>query len=291
MYLLWRSWWDGSLPAISDYFDVVRVFLIGVVMGIADLIPGVSGTIAFITGIYDELLACIQSLRIQNLKKIPWRFLLPLGAGIVASILLFSRLFYFLLLNYRAHMFGFFFGLIAASTLICAKKINNRRKPIYFFSFLAGAILSFTLTILPSQLLFGESYFGILIAAILAAGVMLLPGISGSFLLQLIGVYPIMLYALTTPAHPHSFKVLLTMGIGVALGLMIFSRAISFLLGSYPNGTLAVLVGFMAGGLKALWPFDGQAYLLPLLLIFMGFFLIICIELSKRYLSGRQGVS
>jgi putative membrane protein len=265
-----------------------RLYLIGLLMGIADLIPGVSGgTIAFLCGIYEDLLASIKTLQFQSLKKIAWPFLLPLTGGIATSILLFSKLIYLLLLHYRASLMGLFFGLVTASTLVClrdAKVVHPSRVLL----FLIGAALSYTLTVLPSNLLFGTGFFGLVLAGLLGTGVMLLPGISGSFFLQVIGVYPLVLYALTTPWAPSSLKILAAMAIGVALGFIVFSRLIGAILSYFPQLILPVLAGFMAGGLKALWPFEIGNLSWSISFALMGFFLVICVEIVKRSFPRRK---
>jgi putative membrane protein len=267
-------------------------------MGIADLIPGISGgTIAFMCGIYEEWLASLQTLRIQSIKKIAWPFLLPLGMGIATSILLFSKLFYFLMLHFKPPLYGFFFGLIAASTYTCAKEtvfkkreshdsLQSFRRAISFFVLIGGAALSFTLTLLPTHLFFGTSFLGILFAGMLATGAMLLPGISGSFLLQVMGIYPLLLYALASPTEAGSLKLLMAMGIGISLGFIAFSRAIRFLLLNFRSLTLSVLVGFMAGGLKSLWPFTEGSFLLPGCLALIGFLLIIYLNARTKHLKA-----
>jgi putative membrane protein len=268
-----------------------RLYFIGVLMGIADLIPGVSGgTIAFVCGIYEELLASIQTLRIQNFRKIAWPFLLTLGGGMATSILLFSKLFYFLMLDYKAPLYGFFFGVIAASTLTCAKEAKMK-KPIDFLPLVGGAVLSYLLTIIPAQLFFGSGFWGILFAGIVGTAAMLLPGISGSFVLQVIGVYPLVLYALTTPTAASSLKLLIAMGIGIAIGFAIFSRAISSLLAKFRKLSLSCLVGFMAGSIKALWPFGEGIFLLPLIFAIVGFSLIICLEIRMKRLRKARGAN
>lgn len=265
-----------------SHYSKMRLYLIGIVMGIADLIPGVSGgTVAFLSGIYEQLLESIQSLRIQSFKKIAWRFLLPLGGGIATSILLFSKLFLFLLLFYKGPLYGCFFGLIAASVYFCT--LEAKFKSISFWLLaLVGAAISFLLTLSPSHLLFGSGFFGILFAGVLATGAMLLPGISGSFLLQLLGVYPLALFALNRPTDPASFQLLLALSLGIALGFVLFSRAISFLLKRYRNPMLALLVGFMAGGLKFLWPFQEEGALLAGLLALGGFTLSILLNIKAK---------
>lgn len=269
----------------------VRLYMIGLIMGIADLIPGVSGgTIAFISGIYEELLESIKSLQLQSFKKIAWPFLLPLGGGIVTSILVFSRLMYFLLQHYSAPLFGFFFGLIAASTLICARSAHLQRPP-HWIALAVGAALSFGLTALPCQQLFETHFLWIVLAGMLGVGAMLLPGISGSYILQIIGVYPLVIYALNSPGAPGSLKLLIAIGIGISLGFIVFSRLISLLLAYFHHITMAALVGFMVGGLKVLWPFGMGPILWPILCLGAGFFAIILLEISMKRLRGASGAS
>jgi putative membrane protein len=265
-------------------FSKFRLYLIGLTMGIADLVPGISGgTVAFMSGIYKDLLNSIKTLQLHSFRKIAWGFLLPLGSGIATAILIFAKLLCFLLTNYREPLFGLFFGLIAASTVTCAAQAKMSR-PVHYIALLVGAALSFGLTLLPTQLFFGSSFIGIIAAGTLGTGAMLLPGISGSFLLQLIGVYPLVISALAMPAAPGALKMLLAMGIGISIGFIIFSRVISFLLASFPRLTLSILVGFMAGGLNALWPFGGDHYLIPAIFFVIGFFLVIYLEIRMKRL-------
>ncbi len=262
----------------------LRLYLTGLVMGIADLIPGVSGgTIAFMSGIYEELLESIKSLRFQSLNKIAWRFLLPLGGGIATSILSFSKLFYYLMENYAAPLFGFFFGLIAASTLVCAKAATLK-KSSHWVALVIGGGLSYWLTTLPCTQLFETHFLWIMLSGMFAIGAMLLPGISGSYLLQIIGVYPLVIAALNAPFAPGSLSLLFALGCGIALGFILFSRLISLLLKYFQQITLALLVGFMAGGLKAIWPFGSDSLLMPILFIILGFLTIIVLEISTKRL-------
>ncbi len=265
----------------------LRLYLIGLVMGIADLMPGISGgTIAFISGIYEELLESIKTLQFQSFKKIAWPFLLPLGGGIITAILLFSKWIYFLLQNYPAPLFGFLFGLIAASTLLYARSAELKR-PQNWVALVIGIAVSYGLTILPCQQLFETHFLWILLAGMLGVGGMLLPGVSGSYILQIIGVYPLVISALNCPSAPGSLKLLVAMGVGIALGFIVFSRGISFLLTHCRGITTAGLVGFMAGGVKTLWPFGMGAILWPSMCVCAGFVVIIALEVSmKRVRSG-----
>lgn len=265
-------------------------------MGIADLMPGISGgTIAFLSGIYEELLESIKNLQLHSLKKIAWPFLLPLGGGIITAILLFSKLVYFLLNTYTAPLLGFLFGLIAASTFIYAHSAGlygrsaGLKRPLKWVALASGAALSYGLTILPCQQLFEAHFLWIVGAGMVGVGGMLLPGVSGSYILQIIGVYPLLIGALNAPGAPGSLRLLIAMGIGIALGFIIFSRVISFLLAHFHHITTASLVGFMVGGLKVLWPFGMGAVLWPSLCACAGVGVIIALEMSMERVPPKGG--
>lgn len=266
-------------------------------MGIADLTPGISGgTVAFISGIYEELLESIKNLQLNSFKKIAWPFLLPLGAGIGTAILLFSKVVYFLLHHYTAPLLGFLFGLILASIFIYARsaglfgRSGRLERPLNWVALGSGAMLSYGLTILPCHPLFEAHFLWILLAGMLGVGGMLLPGISGSYILQIIGVYPLVISALNSPEAPGSLKLLIAMGMGIALGFIIFSRMISFLLIHFQKITTASLVGVMVGGLKVLWPFGRGALLWPFFCACAGFVVIIALELSMKRARRRAHV-
>lgn len=258
------------------------LFLIGLGMGIADLVPGISGgTIAFIAGIYEALLENIKKIQLKFYKE-AFQFLVPLFCGIGVSLLLFSRLIYFLLAESPSLLFGLFFGMTLASIFLYAKKLHDR-KPIHYILFIAGAIISYFLSRIPFTIELLHSGNSLMVAAgLLAAAALLLPGISGSFVLQVMGVYPLILYSLHRPFQMESLKILCFFALGVALGLMIFSRLISLLLKHYQAITLSFLLGFMSGGLKTIWPFSSQEIFFPLLTLIFGFTMLLFIE-SKRF--------
>lgn len=251
-------------------------------MGIADLIPGVSGgTIAFITGVYEELLASIKTLQLHSMKKIAWPFLLPLGAGILTAVFCVSRLFYYLLLNHPVPLFAFFFGLILASVLFCGRKAGLGR-PSHWFIFALGACVAFALAGLKPGSFTELGFFPIALAGFAAAGAMLLPGISGSYLLQLLGVYSFVLEALNMPTAPGSLKLLTAICLGVCLGFVSFSRVVSWLVTRLSTWTYAALVGFMLGGTRSIWPFHQGELMLSLIFALLGFFLVILLEMRMK---------
>jgi len=251
-------------------------------MGIADLIPGVSGgTIAFICGIYEELLDSIKTLQFQSIRKIAWPFLLPLGSGILTAVFFASRLFYYLLITYPIPLFAFFFGLILASALFCSRKAGLQHAS-HWVALAIGAIIAFLIAGMHQSHLFGLSFIGLSAAGMIAASAMLLPGISGSYLLQLFGIYPFVLAALNAPSAPGSVKLLLAIGLGVSLGFVFFSRAVSWLIAHLSTWTYATLVGFMLGGTRAIWPFHKEGWLFALSFALLGFFLVIFLEMRMK---------
>ncbi len=240
----------------------ILVLLKGMAMGAADVIPGVSGgTIAFITGIYERLLNAIKSVNFHNLKlfftgkfKEFWKnidgtFLLSLILGIAISFLSIAKLMTYLLENHPVLVWAFFFGLVLASTVFVAKTVKWDFKTIFFL--LAFTVLSFFITS-PSNapLATSDSYFYIFICGVIAICAMILPGISGSFILLLLGEYAYMLNALTELNIP----VILIFICGAAIGIVSFSHALSWLFKKFKQATLASLTGFMLGSLNKIWP-------------------------------------
>ena len=257
----------------------LRLFLIGTVMGIADLIPGVSGgTIAFVTGIYQDL--------IESLQKINLRFLIPLGSGIVLSVVALARLFTFLLSSplSRCALFAFFFGVVISATFFCLKKVRPRQFSHWaMLAFGCGLALLLAST---SSLRSHEEYgfLGLFLCGNLTIVAMLLPGISGSYLLNLLGVYPIALQALNHPVQ--NFSLLLPLCLGGSVGLLIFSALIKRLFHSYPTFLLSFLIGFMIGGLRSLWPWKEAVYFSSLFFVILGLICPILLQIrlshSKR---------
>ena len=223
--------------------DYTLLMLKGMGMGAADVVPGVSGgTIAFIVGIYDELIDSIKSINMHSLKllftgKITafWKainanFLLSLLFGIAVSILSLAKLMTYLLTNEPVLVWSFFFGLVLASTWFVSKDIKERNwKTI--LGFIAGVVIAYYITI----------------AAICA---MILPGISGSFILVLLGKY----FYIMEAVNKLDLIVLGVFAFGALLGITSFSRVLSYALKHFRNITLSVLTGFMLGSLNKVWP-------------------------------------
>lgn len=230
-------------------------------MGAADVIPGVSGgTIAFITGIYEELLHAIRSIDLEALallrsfritdfwKKINGTFLTVLLGGILTSLLSLARLMNFLLAEHPIHVWSFFFGLILISSPLILREIKKWHGGI-FVSFITGIATAYTITILsPAQT--PEALWFIFLAGSLAICAMILPGISGAFILLLLGKYEYMMQALTQADWPT----ILVFALGCVVGLLSFSRLLSWILKNHRYPALALLGGFMLGSLNKVWP-------------------------------------
>ena len=233
----------------------------GMCMGAADVVPGVSGgTIAFITGIYDELINSIKSINAASLKMfftgkwgefwkmINGKFLLFLLAGIGISVFSLAKIITWLLVAYPVLVWSFFFGLGLASTWFVGKDVKERNWKTGL-GFLLGAALAFYITVAtpaetPSHFLF------IFLCGAIAICAMILPGISGSFILVLLGKYFFIMEAVKT----LDLKVIAIFGIGACVGITSFSRLLSYALSHMRNITLAVLSGFMLGSLNKVWP-------------------------------------
>ena len=293
----------------KDYFTIA---LKGVAMGAADTVPGVSGgTIAFISGIYEELITTIGNVDISLFKtwkfqgfKAFWNqlnggFIVSLLLGILFSVFTFMRLANYLLKEHPVLIWSFFFGLVVASIWFVAKQID-KWKISTFIAAILGAAVAYYITSLPPAAS-SDSYIYLLICGAVAVCAMILPGISGAFILVLMGAYR----NITQAVHDFDFKKIALVGLGAIVGLLTFSKILKWLFAHYRNITLAVLTGFITGSLNKIWPwkkvlestqieekvivlkdksvlpsnFEGDAQLLfAILLMLAGFFLIIILE-------------
>lgn len=230
-------------------------------MGVADVIPGVSGgTIAFITGIYEELINSIKSIdsdafalfiRFQISafwKKINGNFLISVLGGIVTSLLSLSRLMTYCLEHYPIQVWSFFFGLILVSAPLILRDIKKWSVATVLSGILGVVVAYFITVISPTET--PTNLFFIFFCGALAICAMILPGISGAFILLLIGKYEYMIRALIN----FDFPVIIVFVIGCFLGLLGFSRFLSWILTHYRFPTLALLAGFMIGSLNKVWP-------------------------------------
>ena len=233
----------------------------GCAMGMADVVPGVSGgTIAFISGIYEELLDSIRSVNLTALKlllkgrlaefwrHINGRFLLPVLLGIAIAIFSLARLMTYLLTNHPIAIWSFFFGLIIASALLVAQQIG-RWDWRTVASFVVGAAVAWWITVASPAETPNDWWFVMLSGAI-AICAMILPGISGAFILLLLGKYQYIMQAVGDLNIP----VMLIFVIGALAGIISFSHLLSWLLKHWHDLTVAVLMGFMVGSLNKVWP-------------------------------------
>ena len=233
----------------------------GCAMGAADVVPGVSGgTIAFITGIYEELINSIKSIDLQALKllltfklaefwkKINGTFLLSVVGGIAISIFSLAKLMTWLLVNHPIYIWSFFFGLIIISSVLVAKEI--KKWDIFtIISLLAGAAAAYAITVM-SPASTPNTWWFIILSGAIAICAMILPGISGAFILLLLGKYT---YILTAVSNLDVGTILLFV-VGAAAGIISFSHLLSWLLKNYHTLTVALLTGFMVGSLNKVWP-------------------------------------
>ncbi|AMC10586.1 hypothetical protein Lupro_04725 [Lutibacter profundi] len=241
------------------YFIII---LKGIAMGAADVVPGVSGgTIAFISGIYEELLTSISSVNIGTLKllktkgvKAAWNavngnFLASLLTGIFISIVSLAKLISWLLEHKPIMVWSFFFGLVLASILYVGRQINKWNS-VAIVSLLMGTGIAYYITTLQPLISENSSPLFMFLAGALAICAMILPGISGAFILVLLGAYKPVLEAI----HTRDFKLLLIIAFGAIVGLLSFSKVLRWLFNHYRNYTLAVLTGFILGSLNKIWP-------------------------------------
>ncbi|MEE3234312.1 MAG: DUF368 domain-containing protein [Candidatus Latescibacterota bacterium] len=239
------------------------LILRGLCMGIADVVPGVSGgTVALIMGVYDELVQTIASVDgriLRALVRFQFRevynllnagFLLPLLMGIVLAIALFAKLITYLLATFPQPVWGFFTGLIVASAIYVFRQIEGRLDSLQLVTLLLGACFGYGITLLvPVET--GTENFKFVLAGMIAICAMILPGISGSFLLVIMGKYQQVFSAV----HERNIEIILLFIVGAVLGLLIFSRLLKRLLSRYHTVTMAFLVGLMLGSIRKIWPF------------------------------------
>lgn len=233
----------------------------GMGMGAADVVPGVSGgTIAFIAGIYEELIYSLKSIDATAIKllfkfdlKSFWQhingnFLLAVFAGIILSVVSLASLITHLLANYPVLVWAFFFGLIVGSAIMIGGKVKKWNIPVIVSLVVGIAVAYFITAMTPTQT--PEALWFIFLSGMVAITAMILPGISGSFILLLLGKYKYILSALTE----LDFKVILTFIVGCVGGLLAFSRVLSWMFARFHDLTVALLTGFMIGSLNKVWP-------------------------------------
>ncbi len=254
----------------------VLLFLKGLAMGAADVVPGVSGgTIAFISGIYEELLASIRSVDAVAFRllvrlelrafweKVNGKFLLPLLAGMGVAIVSLARLVLYLLANHPIGLWSFFFGLILASAWLVAQQVR-RWKPAVWGALLVGTSVAYYVAGLQTPAEIATSLPYLFLCGMIAICAMILPGISGSFILLLMGAYETVVGAIKQLVDSllrfnlaqllEAFWIVLTFGAGCLVGLAAFSRVLTWLFQRYHDALVALLIGFLLGSLNKIWP-------------------------------------
>lgn len=258
-----------------NFFQYLLISLKGLAMGAADVVPGVSGgTIAFISGIYEELIETIHKLDFGFFKiwkkegfKNAWRtynlsFLVALGLGIFVSIVSLAKVILWLLETYPIAVWSFFFGLVVASIIYILLEIT-RWRPAYFVVLVLATFFSYYITIVE-PLGTADSNWFLFFAGFIAIIAMILPGISGAFVLLLLGAYANVMQIvsnLTDGVLSLDLRLLtdavlkmLVFALGAATGLKVFSKALNWMFNHHKNLTLALLTGFMIGALNKIWP-------------------------------------
>ncbi|HNS01033.1 MAG TPA: DUF368 domain-containing protein [Anaerolineae bacterium] len=233
----------------------------GFLMGSADVVPGVSGgTVAFVVGIYDALIDAINALNLQFARRLlrgqwraafadfPWQFLLALGVGIGIAVLTMAHFLSWALTHYETLVWGFFFGLIVASIIVVVKRVR-RWTPLAVGMVLLFAVVMFWLVgVTPYEM--PHTPLFLFFSGALAICAMILPGISGAFILVLLGQYHTVLEAVVT----RDWLTLAIVASGCALGLLLFARVLKWLFSHYHDLTVAALIGLMVGSLRKIWP-------------------------------------
>ena len=294
--------------------EYIVIGLKGMAMGSADVVPGVSGgTIAFISGIYEELLESISNINFKLLKtlksdgiKAAWKqvngsFLLALFVGVSISIFSLAKTIKWLLENEPVLLWSFFFGLVLASIIYIGKQVETWNAKIIIL-FILGISFGYLVTVVSPTNVGEINYLFLVFAGAIASCAMILPGISGAYILLLLGAYPIVMTAITT----KDYKIIAAVAMGIIIGLLSFARLLKWLFLNYKNQMLIVLTGLMLGSLNKVWPwkeavstyidrhgvvkplveesispfsFDGDPKLMfAIILAFVGFGLILLME-------------
>ncbi|WP_205737959.1 DUF368 domain-containing protein [Granulosicoccus antarcticus] len=237
------------------------LFFKGLAMGAANVIPGVSGgTIALITGIYERLINAIKRcdltaarLFLKGEWKACWahvdgQWLTTLLAGVAISIVSLARLFEFLLEHYESYTMAFFFGLILLSILYVARGVSRWSTTTYLALLIGTAIAVGIAMLAPASP--NDNMLYVFLCGVLAISSMILPGLSGSFVLILLGNYALVLGAISS----FSLGILIPLALGCAFGLVVFSHVLAWVFKRYADATLAVMTGFVIGSLVVIWP-------------------------------------
>ncbi len=250
---------------------LLGIFWRGLCMGAADVVPGVSGgTMAFILGIYTQLINAVKSFDLGFLRaclrfdlhtifaRPHWRFVLPLLFGIASAVAFFTHVVPLprLIKTHPAPIYGLFFGLIVASIVVLARALAPVRMPDFVMLVVGLVLGALIVTAVPTET--PETAWFIVLSGALAICAMVLPGISGSFVLLLLGKYA---YVLDGIGH-FKLGVVIPFAVGAAFGLFAFTRFLSWLLRHYERATLLIISGFLSASLYVIWPFQARQFVI-----------------------------
>lgn len=248
--------------------EYLSLFLKGIGIGAANVIPGVSGgTIALISGIFEKLIDSLKSFDIKAVKLffsgrfkefakyVNLDFLIAVFAGVFVSILTLAKLLEFLFQDYPVYVWSFFFGLIIASVYFVGKTIKKVNASVVI-SFIVGTSIALVISFM-SPAAENDGIYYLFICGIVAVCSMIIPGLSGSFVLILMGNYKLIFIE---AVNNFDFRILLPVGLGAIFGLIAFSHLLSWIFKKFRDPTLALLTGFILGSLGMLWPWKKEIY-------------------------------
>jgi putative membrane protein len=248
----------------------ISFILKGIGMGAANVIPGVSGgTIALITGIFERLINAIKSFDLKAIKLLfgfkikdfiaytDFKFLISLLIGILLAVVSLAKLFDYLFLNYPVYIWAYFFGLVLASVFFVGKTIQKWKISV-IVTFVLGTGIAVILSLL-NHLSENESFIYLIFCGVAAICSMILPGLSGSFILVIMGNYKLIMI---DAINNLDFNILLPVIIGAIGGLIVFSHLLSWVFKKYRDETISLLTGFILGSLSILWPWQNKIFLL-----------------------------
>ena len=278
-------------------FEYFKIFMKGIFMGIADAIPGVSGgTIALMLGIYEELITTISNIKISLFKiltkdglSVFWKkgnlgFLFPLLIGIIASLIVFVNIAQYFLDSFPLLVWSFFTGLIIATSYVIFKKIENFKLKEFILVIIASISLLLFTKISNNEGLSSTDFsiIYIFVCALLASSAMILPGISGSLVLVILGVYEYMIESLIN----YNFYIISTFVIGAIIGLLLLSKILNKLFLRHKNSTFSIMLGLVIGSVVNIWPWkkysinqaSTEILIISFFLAFSAMLLIVLIE-------------
>jgi putative membrane protein len=314
--LTWLKAWNNA-PGPKSTRETLTLFGKGLAMGTADIIPGVSGgTIAFITGIYQNLLSAISSINFSSiwlgfqgkfkeaLIEIHLKFLFVLFGGVFVAVLSTAHLMHFLLANYPVEIWSLFFGLILASIWYVGRAIPRWNVPALLTTTASGLFAYQVVGLIPIQTPNSPQF--LFFCGLIAICAMILPGLSGSFLLLILGKYQFITGALRSPFEDGHLDALLVFMSGCLIGILGFSRILKFCLQHFEQITMCLLFGLMIGAMRKVWPWkvvieseliNGKEYVVreenilplldvslvvPLVMFLLGMSAVIILEQTAR---------